>query len=111
MHRAYHIHSKYGDKVGSCYPELLAKVPGQASQTSQVSSRAPAPYHTLPALHLSYPYHALQSAQVSSHAPALSLISMHCCMNAEWMCCEHPDVAEKRPILWKLTAQKGALHS
>lgn len=46
--RAYHIHSRYGDKVGSCYPELLAKVPGHASQPSQVPSRAPAPCHTLP---------------------------------------------------------------
>ena len=31
--RAYHIRSKYGDKVGSCFPELLAKVPGCASST------------------------------------------------------------------------------
>lgn len=28
--RAYRIRSKYGDKVGSCFPELLAKVPGRA---------------------------------------------------------------------------------
>ncbi len=29
--RAYRIRSKYGDKVGSCFPELLAKVPGRGS--------------------------------------------------------------------------------
>ena len=40
--RAYHIHSKYGDKVGSCYPELLAKVPGHASQSALASLQAPA---------------------------------------------------------------------
>ncbi|KAK9836275.1 hypothetical protein WJX81_001454 [Elliptochloris bilobata] len=39
--RAYHIHSKYGDKVGSCFPELLAKVPGRASSAQAWAPATP----------------------------------------------------------------------